>query len=361
MIPAPLLLALAPALWQTPGPPGERVPGPVTAPPRKELLVDQLLAIVNDQVLTLSMVEKETKDKVEQFRIPENQVQILRTQIFQRMLLDLLFKEGFRQAKLDEKLLDRIVADEIDRNIREAGSLAAYTEELAQHNLTVDQQAKELRRFYASILFRQVEMGIIPAKGKGGFKATLAVRPSEIAAYYKKHLADYRREFRVSARLILLRDKDFPGGAEEARATLEKLRADIGNGRLDFAEAAEKHSAMRASTRGSLGWVDPEKTSLQKPIKEFLQKAAPGSMSEPLQVSGGWVLVLAEEVHPAGVAPLEEVQYEITGKLMVHTQNALLRETVARLRKRTYLWGPQVDEALDHAYQDPPETEKEGF
>ncbi len=361
MIHAPLLLALAPALLQASGPPAEEAPGPVTAPPHQELLVDQLLAIVNDQVLTLSQVEKETKEKVDQFHIPDNQVQILRTQIFQRMLLDLLFKEGFRQAKLDEKLLDRIVADEIDRNIRDAGSLAAYTEELARHSMTVDQQAKELRRYYASILFRQVEMGIIPAKGKGGFNATVMVRPSEIAAYYKEHLADYRREFRVSARLILLRDNSFRGGSKEARSTLEKLRADIESGRLDFADAAEKHSAMRASTRGSLGWVDPEKSPLQKPIKDFLKEAAPGAMSEPLEVPGGWVLVLAEEIHPAGVAPFEEVQYEIVGKLMVHLQNALMRETVARLRKRTYLWGPQVAEALDHAYQDLPEKGQDDF
>ena len=140
-----------------------------------------------------------------------------------------------------------------------------------------------------------------------------------------------------------------------------KVRKIIAKNELTFADAAREFSDYKATVGGSLGTITPDDTTLplQQPIKDFLNSARPGNISDPIQVTGGWVLVQAEEVFEGGTAPFEEVQFEILAELMGEHRGDLLREAVNQLMERCYVWGPHVDQAVASAFPEPRTVEDE--
>lgn len=352
MTPAALLLAFS-LLPQQPARSDASGVGRWPPPAPDAVPINGTLAIVNDRVLTLRLVQGLSfafaEAEVRQGRtVTEADFTRIREGVFQDQLINLLFQEGYRQLGLEEDLVDSLVAGEIQSRIDQAGSIAAYASQLASEGQNLEQYTRYLKRLYTSILFRRVELGLMPTGRGKSPKATVYASPSEARRYYEEHLDEYRREFRVQARQITIRTEEDGRTAEER---ILSVREEIVTGQLSFADAAREHSEVRAAIGGSLGRVNPDQSPLQAPILDFLRQAEPGDVSDPLPVGNGWAIVTAEEVSPAGVAPFEEVQLEILMTLMQTDRVEIQREALNRLRRRCYVWGgPEVDRILDQAF-----------
>lgn len=327
---------------------------PGSLPTQEPVLMDATMAIINDQVITMSMVEGlaqvwHRSQSGDDFQTLE----FFRKAAFGTLVEDALFREGFKLYDLQEDFVDRLVGQEMQDRIHRAGSITALTEELRSLGTDLERETQRLRRAYTRRLIQEVELGIAPAKGRDKYKADIYVKPSEIEAYYNDHISEYSVERVVTARMILLLDR--PGEEPGAEQRIRDLAARIEAGELSFADAAGEYSDFGASIRGSLGRVDPEKPGLNPMVLDFLREAQEPGMSEPLQLPRGWALVLAEAIRPAGVVPLQEVQLQIAAKLEEQNFKYLMANTLHDLRKRCYVWGEAVDQVLEERWPMLPE------
>lgn len=335
---------------------------PQTAP----VVVDEIVAIVNDQVLTRKQVELRARNRAIDLGAGVDPSQLYYASL-QSMLLDLLFQEGFK-LEGDPLFLEGIVQDELKRQTESAGSLASLIEQLRVQGLTLEDYTAKLRREIMALLFQYGELGLRPVGGKNGVKNEVGfVGPSEMEAYYNKHISLFISETRVQARMILLLEEPGqPGAADRIQALEQRIRG----GEIGFEDAAAQFSRYRPSTRGNMGLVAPAseqfQQEFQKPIRDFVAAAGEGEMSPPLQLNNGWALVLVERIRRGGVAPLNDrgVQETILAGIAVDPEatelaldqviglrrareQQIFQDAVRRLRDRCYLWGADVDRVLN--------------
>ncbi len=312
-------------------------------------LFDQVVAVVNDQILTLRQLEQAARLAT----APHAPTDADRQRTMASALLDMLYREGFRLDGGNEAMLDALVEDEMQRRAKKSPSTAAAISSLAATGSTWDQERQRLRLYFASILFRQIEFGYRPTKDKQ-FKTQLYASPGEALAWYEAHPEDFQHEHRVSARLILLRNEPDSSPAQER---LTALRQQILSGEQGFADLARALSLYRRTTGGATGHIQPDSPSLQEPIRAFLTTAKAGDLSDPIQLANGnWALVTVEEVQEAGTTPFSEVQLAITASLREEQSRKIMAETVNRLRSRCYVRGPGVERILDILF--PPAEEE---
>lgn len=164
----------------------------------------------------------------------------------------------------------------------------------------------------------------------------IVIPKEEIVKYYEEHKNEFMREERVFLREILISTE---GKTDEEIAELEKKAQEIadnarGGGR--FEDLAREHSdAVTAESGGDLGgW---KKGDLRKEIEEKVWNAERNHVTDPIRVSNGFLILKVLAHHSAGLALLEEVENEITGRLYGPKFDPMVREYLTELRQQAYL------------------------
>ena len=309
------------------------------------ILVDKVIATVNDQVLTLAQVDREAKERA--FFYPPDQRDMVRLsrEALEDTLRMMLLSEGFfalaRQRGF-EGVLDSRIAAERARQEEAAGSVGAFAQKLAANGMTIQEWEALKIRELAALFYQQMALGMSPILGTKIFLNDCNPKPREVRAWYENNLDKFQVEARVKARMIQLKDEQ---GKEDASLRIRAMAAAFEKGKLNFAETAREHSAYRASIGGSMGRINPATyKGVPGNLRSFLSSASPGQLSEPFEMDdldGGsrWGLILVEEVQPAGVEALEEVHTFIDELLTEKGRREVLRETLLRLRKDCTIWG----------------------
>ncbi len=312
------------------------------------ILVDRVIATVNDQVLTLAQVDRESKERAFFYPPDQRDMARLHQEALEDTLRMMLLSEGFfalaRQRGFEGVLDSRIAADRT-RQEEAAGSVGAFAQKLAANGMTIQEWETLKRRELAALSYQQMALGMRPILGTKIFLRDCNPKPREVLAWYEGNLDKFQVEARVKARMIQLKDEQ---GKEPASFRIRAMAAAFEKGKLDFSETAREHSAYRASVGGSMGRVNPATSTLAAPVRTFLSSASPGQLSEPIAVADRWALILVEEVQPAGVESLEEVHASIEDLLTQEAQLRALQKTLLRLRKECTVWGtPFAMAALD--------------
>lgn len=339
MLLAPTLLALAAAA---------AAPAQDPSPASGDLLaVDQLIAIVNDQTLTRQEIELEVVRFAQERGIAPETPGLARV-IARNLITDMLFAEGFRQAGLDETIVDQIVSDEIERKIRDFGSLAAYERHLASFGRNIAVERRTIRQTIVATYFQQAELGIAPELGGSNYRSFITVSPTEIQAYYESQNGQFRYPRLTNVRILMIR-----GGQNEeaARKIIDDARAASASDALAFARAAEEHSVFGKSRQNLTGLVDPTTEGQVSSFREFLATAEAGQISEIVEKSGYLVAVQAHQVQPEKQLTIGEAHRQIEAQLLEDKRLVALDKALNRQRKRCYVWTiPELSDILDDVY-----------
>lgn len=318
-----------------------------TSPPGELVWQDQLVAVVNDQILLWSDINLALRQQLGPGPQPS-------PEDFDRayglLLMDLLFREGWRLAGRDEAMLDRFVQKTLEDEIDRAGSLAALTAEKAAQGITLEDFKRIIRRWAVGGLYREIELGRQPEKGKA-FKVTMNVAPWELQEHYAKNQDLFSKPRRVQGRVIMIpKGEDAAAARELATSILAQLEA----GEIGFEEAVTAYSDFRKSNLGDTGWVTASQ-SWAAPLKSFLLESAPGTLSPVLELAGDWAIALVETVEEGGIQPFAEVQGAIRQQLLDRKYQELVSQALVRIRNRCYVWPEkEVDEALRRLSEPPP-------
>jgi parvulin-like peptidyl-prolyl isomerase len=290
-------------------------------------VVEEIVAIVNDEVITLSDYKKEYDQRLAQIKaqlqgdMQEKAIEQLKAQLLDSMITDALLLQLAKEKNLN-------VADQLKMAIENIKK---------ENNLDSDddlQRALRSQGLQYDAWLKQMEEGILrQSVVYSEINKSIAVDEAEIIDYYKKHGADFVVPEEYKVRAIYL-SPDLRSAAEtEARKTeiLDKLK-----GGLDFAKAAEDYcDAPLKEAKGDLGTL--KKGETDKTLFDALTPLKKGDRTGWVQGKKGWYLLQIEDKKDSRTRPFEEAKREIEQKMFQERQASKLDEFLKDVKKRNYI------------------------
>ncbi len=284
------------------------------------VVVDRIVAVVNDEVITLSELDEaaaplyrkylpRAKDPVER----ENLIRQIRRRVLQQMIDEkLLAQEAERlEIKVSEQEIDSFI-----QRLKEQNHLSdeKFREFLAAQGLSYEDYRKQVAEQIKRIKLIQ-----------GHIRERIVVTPEEIKDYYRKHYLKGTNTVYELAAIIITG----PEAEKKAKAAYEELKKGV-----PFKEVAAKYSSLKGSGEG-LGRFKPEELAPQ--VREVVAKLKPGQFSKPVKVGQSWQIFKLITLKTEGAVPLAKVRLEIENKLRQEKIDQLLQKWLKELKQKAYI------------------------
>jgi peptidyl-prolyl cis-trans isomerase SurA len=275
------------------------------APPSGQLL-DRVVAIVNEGIVTETELEEQTANIVERLRQQSTALppaEVLRTQVLERLVLqELQLQRADRIGiKVSDEQLNGAMAEMAQRNNL---TLSQLPSAMAQQGIDYASFRDNMRKEIALGNLRQREV-----------LSRINVTPRELEQFIErlKKLPNEQDEYNISHILISI-----PPDATQAQVDELAKRAESLYERAateDFAQLAVANSnSQTALEGGALGWrKGPE---LPTVLAEMIVGLKPGQVAKPLATPNGFHLVKLNEIRSAQGSPIEN---------QVHARHILIR------------------------------------
>ncbi|MCB1754842.1 MAG: peptidylprolyl isomerase [Gammaproteobacteria bacterium] len=277
----------------------------------EDTLIDKVVAVVNDDVILQSEVERETQLLTRQAseagqRLPE--AEILRERILERLIQN---KVQMQRAEnlgisVDEDSLNRAI-NSIARNNNM--DLSRFRQALREEGLDYQVFRQNIREEMTIARLRNREV-----------EANVNVSAREIDAYLKRTTGQDAAQSSYKLQHILI---GVPEGASseqirQASNKIEAIRKSLSDGG-DFAQIAAANSdGARALDGGEIGWRRPQE--LPELFAEAIMQLGPGEISPPLRSPNGFHLLKVQEIKDDSASTVTETK----------ARHILLKETATR-------------------------------
>jgi peptidyl-prolyl cis-trans isomerase SurA len=294
--------------------------------------VDRIVAVVNDDIITLSELNSALEPYETQIRArsytPEQERKMLfkvREEILNQLVEQKLTDQQIKKANIN------ISETEIDHAIERIKEARFYTDEelrraLKEQSLSLEELRNRLKDqiLRTKLMNREV-------------KSKIVITHEDIVAYYKSHPEVYGGEKKYHLRNIIMR---FPAMAstdakrsvqERMAAILQKLK----NGESFETLARQFSESPVASEGGDLGTF--ELNALALPIQVAIKDLNPTEFTDVLETDQGYQIFYLENIINSPGKPLEEVSGEIREKLFNDIVNKKFRLWLEDLRLRSHI------------------------
>lgn len=210
-------------------------------------LINEIVAIVNDQAITLDQLNIEVAKTKAQLDSNPN-VQIPNNLALQRQTLQQLINQTIA-LQMAKRQGITVTDDEVNNSIAEV---------TAQNGITLTQLKQKLTASnldYSTYYQYVKDQLIINKLQQRAIAGKVYISPTEVDKYIKKHFGDNQTEYLVNN--IVLSLPDNPTAAEQQKiiAHAKEIIQSIKDKKTTFADAAKKYSqAGNANSGGSLDW-----------------------------------------------------------------------------------------------------------
>ncbi len=301
-------------------------------------IVDRVVAVVNDDVITLSELERETEgiySRIAQSNSGE----------------DLLAAVNrARNAALDSMIDQRLVqqkADQLGVTVSPGEVDAAFEQMRTRNNLTSDEFLLKLHESGLSeeLYRKKLQESILQDKLLSiDVRSKIVITDDMIRDYYNtSYIPEMGGETYYLLQIGLGWDSGLSGeklqkARDEARATAEKVRKLALEGK-DFKKLAQDFSNLpSAEDGGDLGTftLDEMVSAMQKAVKDLQA----GQISAIIETSAGYQFfkLLSREDNPSTTtAPYDEVKEDIKEKLHNRKLQETFRQWVDKLKDSAYI------------------------
>jgi len=303
----------------------------VFSAPAGAAIVDRIVAVVNDEVITQSDLDEELdvlRQRVSGTYKGQDVERLLaeaRPTLLNRMIDRLLVGQEARKSGIvvkDEEVNETIRDVLAHRKTRMEDFIAS----LSREGKNLDQYKREVREHLLKSRLVQREI-----------RSKIMVTEEEIGAYYRKHRDDYEGAEAVRLKQILL---PVPGGADEGRAAAVRQEAEAILQRLREGEAFELLAARyskgpAAATGGDVGFV--EKGMMLPEVESVAFRMAIRETSGVISSPVGFHIIQVVDKRGAGLKPIETVREEIRRKIEEEKSDKRYEEWIGELRKKTHI------------------------
>ncbi|MGO9588656.1 MAG: peptidylprolyl isomerase [Candidatus Acidiferrales bacterium] len=312
--------------------PGARAQAPSQAQ-SKDTLVEEIVARVNNQIITLSDYEKAAQGLAEEVRqdcqncapdqlaaeIKDRQKNLLRDMIDQQLLIERAKDMGI---DVETELVKRLDEVRKENNLATMDDLEKAVE---KQGIVWEDYKQQMKNGLLTQKVIQQEVG-----------GRMDIGPEEIKKYYDAHKQDFVRAEQVDLSEILLSTE---GKTPEEIAAI-KTKADDLHKRVlngdDFAELAKRHSeGSTAQDGGELGLY--ERDQLAPQLADAVFKLDKNGITDVIQTRTGFEILKVNEHYQAGLQPLDKVSEQITNIIYKQKMDPAMRSYLAELREESYV------------------------
>ena len=293
-------------------------------------IVDRIVAVVNDDIITLFELNRAIKpyeDKIHALGYSEEKER--------RMLFKV--REGVLNQLIDKKIEDQqikrsnieISEEQIDQAIERIKEKNYFTDEdlrlaLAKDGLTMETYRNKIKEELLRTRLISLEV-----------KSKIVITEEDIAAYYEKHLDMYGGKQKYHLRNILITIPTFADENEklEIRAKIDEILNELNAGESFETMARDYSESSTAPEGGDLGLFELDSLSpqLQKTIKGMKS----GEFTPVLETDQGYQIFFLQEILKTPGKSLEDVSPEIQRILFEENADKKYQEWIEGLRKQS--------------------------
>jgi len=297
----------------------------VLSPAQK--VVEEIVAIVNDEIITLSEIRKEYEMRLEAVRAEfqgeelEKAVEQIKSQLLEAMITDMLLLQLAKELNLNVADQVRMTID----NIKKQNNLESDDElkrALASQGLEWSAWVKQVEQtsLQQAVIFSEVNRSIV-------------LDDAEIVDYFKKHPDEFVEPEEYTLRAVYLKTLDVPPADIEARK--KEIDAKIAAGG-DFAVMAETlGDSPLKEVKGELGTI--RRGQLDETLQKAVDGLKKGEHSSWVETRNGWYLLKLEDKKDRRLPTFEEAKKTIEEKIFIAKQGVKMNEFIRDLKKRSFI------------------------
>lgn len=306
---------------------------PAAAPVRSQV-VEEIIARVNNEIITRSELEKARAAAEEDARQECSgrcSDQQLRTAIEERQknsLRDLIDQSLLVQRGKDMGInVEPEVIKQLDQ-IRQKNNLTSM-DDLER---AVTKQGLDWEDFKNNI-----RNGILTQRVIGSEVGShIAIGKEEVSKYYEEHKKDFVHPEEVALREIEVstegkKDDELPALKKKAEEALKRVK----DGE-DFTQIAKRYSDGATKNQG--GYLGVYKRGeLSKVLEDIVFKMKKNDLTDVLDTKQGYLILQVLEHYEEGQQPLNKVENQVTERLYSERMEPALREYLKTLREQSYV------------------------
>lgn len=279
-------------------------PGAVAA--ATPVLVDRIVAIVDEEAILQSDLERET----ELYRLErqyagqpvDGDPAAIRREMLDRLVESKLIIAAAKQA--DMSVDPDAISGSVDQKIRQFeehfGSREAFERELTRSGMTL----ADYRARMAAQLRDQQYLRLVVGKF---IRPDIEVLENEVRDYYLAHLDEMPAEpDSLTIADILVAVQPSVEARRRVQEKVARIQADLKGG-LPFADAARRHSEDAAAQRGGVVGVVGRDDLYDAGLARAVFALAEGQVSEPVVTARGVHLVRVDAVQPDGRRAISQI------------------------------------------------------
>lgn len=289
--------------------------------------VEAIVAIVNDDVITLSEYKAEHEALYNFLRSQlqgeefDKQYEAQKKELLERMITERLLLQEARKQDLNIEEQFRMYIDNI-KTQNNIGSDEELRRQMAQQGIDFEEWKRQQEKglLQQAVVFNEVGRNI-------------AIDETDVINYYDQHPERFTdpTEYRIRAIFVSSEDK----GEDDARMKMAEIDEKLAAGE-DMAALAEQYSeGPEKETQGDLGAF--KEGELAEPLQRAVEDLTAGSMTSWIQMSNGWFRIKLEERKESRLKPFEEVRDEIENMLFNQEEQKRLREYLEELQNRSFI------------------------
>lgn len=292
-------------------------------------VVDRIVAIVNDDVITLSELNNAFDPflkKIEAKLTGQDKERIIaegKTTILNRMIDSKLIEQEAKKSGLtvkDDEVMGFINDMLKGRNMQMSDLMQALTKD----GLTFEGYKQELRD-------QMLRQRLIRKE----IRAKVVITEEEIGDYYRQHRDEYEGKEAVRLKQILI---PVPVAADDlirkrAREVAQNALKRINGGESFEAVAVQSAQGSAGAAGTDIGFV--EKGSMLPEVEKTALSLEIGAVSPVIETPQGFYIIQVIDKRGAGLKPITEVRYEIRTKLEDEKAAKRFEQWIAELRAKS--------------------------
>ncbi|MEF8793068.1 peptidylprolyl isomerase [Thiohalorhabdus sp.] len=244
-------------------------------------LIDRIVAVVNDDVITASELEQNLERSIQKLRQQTGPGQLPPRQVLRRQLLERMVIDRIQIQRAKERDI-QVSAQEVDDAVARVAR---------QNNLGVPRFRQALKRQgvdYADYRQRLKEQIMRSRLSDGAVRSKIHITEEEVDSYLARQgkSGEDQFEYKLQHILVAVPEGTSPEETAELRRKAEDLRARVTEGEAFATVAAAESDGQNALEGGDLGWFKPGE--LPEPVLAEVEAVEPGHLSRVVRTPSGF-------------------------------------------------------------------------
>ena len=295
-------------------------------------IVERIVAVVNDDIITYLDVQKEISPYEAQIKAvgydPEKEQQMLyrvRSDVVNKLVDQKIADQEIKRYKIT------VSDEEIDNDIEQIKKGKSWTDEdfrkaLEQEGMTIESYRERLKD--QALRARLLNTAV---------KANIVITKEDVAAYYANNIEKYQGELTYHLRNIIMRvpEAAYTNGKQAVLEKMENIHAELEKGASFELLARQYSESVLAKDGGDLGMLPYKDFSSQ--LKEALKGLSMGEYTTVLDTDQGYQIFYIENILKENEMSQEEAYSQIEKTLYKELSEKAFVDWLETLRETSHI------------------------